>query len=79
MSLRHLYHTYINRVVCHVIQGGEDPKDALSLQVIFRKSNLYLMALLWKIICNLGDPMSLRHPVVRGDHVIRGNSGYCFI
>ena len=22
------------------------------------------MALLWKMICNLGDPMSLRHPVV---------------
>ena len=21
------------------------------------------MALLWKMICNLGDPMSLRHPV----------------
>jgi len=23
------------------------------------------MALLWKMICNLGDPMSLRHPVLR--------------
>jgi len=22
------------------------------------------MALMWKMICNLGDPMSLRHPVV---------------
>ena len=22
------------------------------------------MALLWKMICNLGDPMSLRHPVI---------------
>ena len=30
--------------------------------VIFRKSDLYLVALLWKMICNLGDPMSLRHP-----------------
>ena len=28
-------------------------------QVIFRKSDLYLVALLWKMICNLGDPMSL--------------------
>jgi len=25
--------------------------------------DLYLVALLWKMICNLGDPMSLRHPV----------------
>ena len=24
------------------------------------------MALLWKMICNLGDPMSLRHPVLLG-------------
>ena len=29
----------------------------------FCKSDLCLVALLWKIICNLGDPMSLRHPV----------------
>ena len=27
------------------------------------KSDLYLVALLWKMICNLGDPMNLRHPV----------------
>ena len=30
---------------------------------MFRKSDPYLVALLWKMICNLGDPMSLRHPV----------------
>jgi len=30
---------------------------------MFRKSDLYLVALLWKMFCNLGDPMSLRHPV----------------
>ena len=29
--------------------------------VIFRKSDIYLVALLWKMICNLGDPMSIRH------------------
>jgi len=40
------------------VQGGEDSKDPLSLQVIFRKSDLYLVALLWKMICNLGDPIS---------------------
>ena len=27
------------------------------------KRDLYLVTLLWKMICNLGDPMSLRHPV----------------
>ena len=31
---------------------------------IFRKSDLYLVALLWKTVCNLEDPMSLRHPVI---------------
>jgi len=30
---------------------------------MFRTSDLYLVALLWKMICNLGDPMCLRHPV----------------
>jgi len=32
------------------------------------------MALLWKMICNLGDPMSLRHPVWRfsSDHTSHG-------
>ena len=40
----------------------EDSQDPLSLQVIFRKSDQYLVALLWKMICNLGDLMSLRHP-----------------
>ena len=30
----------------------------------FCKSDLYLVTLLWKMICNLGDPMSLRHPVL---------------
>ena len=36
----------------------------------FRKSDLYLVALLWKMICNLGDPMSLRHPVRRQYEII---------
>ena len=47
------------------IQGGEDSQDLLSLLVIFRKSYLHLVALLWKMICNVGDPMSLRHPVFK--------------
>ena len=38
---------------------------SLILQVIFRRSDLYLVALWWKVICNLGDPMSLRHPAAR--------------
>ena len=29
----------------------------------FSASDLYLVALLWEMICNLGDAMSLRHPV----------------
>ena len=36
---------------------------SLILQVIFLRSDLYLVALLWKTICNVRDPMSLRHPV----------------
>ena len=30
---------------------------------MFRKSDVYLVGLLWKMICDLGDPMSLRQPV----------------
>ena len=37
----------------------------------FCKSYLYLVALLWKMICNLGDPMCLRHPVHLIDTVIQ--------
>jgi len=31
---------------------------------VFRKNDVYLVALLSKMICNLGDPMSPRHPVL---------------
>ena len=57
---------YVNAYVYVHVQGGEDSQDPLPLQVIFRKRALYLVALLWKMICNLGDPMSLRHPVITG-------------
>ena len=50
------------------IQGGEDSQDPLSLQVIFRKSDLYLVVPLWKMICNLRDPMNLRHSVSLSFH-----------
>jgi len=50
-------------VLIYVLQGGEDPQDALSLLVIFRKRALQLVALLWKMTCNLKFPMSLLHPV----------------
>jgi len=30
---------------------------------ISRKRAVHLVALLWKMICDLGDPMSLGHPV----------------
>jgi len=31
----------------------------------FPQNDLYLVALLWKVICSIGDSMSLRHPVVQ--------------
>ena len=46
------------------VHGGEDPQDALSLQVIFRKRALELVALLREMTCNLRHSMHLRHPVV---------------
>ena len=36
-------------------------------ELIFRKSDLYLVALFWKMICSLGDLVSLRHPVAQMD------------
>jgi len=46
------------------LQGGGDPPDTLSLQVIFCKRALKLVALLRKMTCNLRHPMGLRHPVL---------------
>jgi len=46
-----------------VLQGSENASDALSLQVIFCKRALWLMALLWKETCNLRHPLHLRQPV----------------
>jgi len=48
------------------VQGGVESQGALSLQVIFRKRALYLVALLQKMTCNLRHPMSLRHPLIEG-------------
>ena len=64
----HVHWWYIHVSPCWYIHGSPghtwiDSYDPLSLWVIFRKSDLYLMALLWKMIYNLGDPMSLRHPI----------------
>jgi len=44
------------------LQGCEDPYDALSWEIIFRKRALQLVALLRKETCNLRHPMHLRHP-----------------
>ena len=57
----------LNADLCPIrwqIQGGKDPCNALSLQVIFRKRALELVALLRKTTCNLRYPMGLRHPVM---------------
>jgi len=53
-----------------IVTGWRRLTDPLCLYGIFRKRALYLVALLWKMICNLGDPMSLRHPVL--------NTSYCY-
>jgi len=45
------------------IQGGVESYDALSLQGIFRKRALYIVALLRKMTCNLRHPMTLHYPV----------------
>jgi len=45
-------------------QGGEDPQDALKLQVIFRKRTTNHMALLRKMTHkDKASYMGLRHPV----------------
>ena len=42
---------------------GEDPQDALSLYVVFRKRALRLVALLQKMTYKIRHPMGLGHPV----------------
>jgi len=59
MCMAHVYGSF-------VLLTGVVSWDALSLQVIFRKRALYLVALLRKMTCNLRHPMSLRHPVLNG-------------
>ena len=52
-------------IIDGLVQRGEDPWDALSYKVVFRKSALYLVAFLQKMTCNLRHPMGLCHPVRR--------------
>ena len=62
-----MYSNTYNRIwSIHVyipVLGGEDAQDALSLQVIFRKRAVQLVALLRKETCNLRHPMHFRHPI----------------
>jgi len=51
------------RINGFLLHDGEDPEDALSLWVIFRKRTLQLVALLQKETCNWRHPMHLCHPV----------------
>jgi len=50
---------------------------------MFRKRDLYLVALSWKMICNLGDPMSPRHPVIHAVtqliHICDMTRGLCYV
>jgi len=45
------------------IQGGQDPWDALCLQVSSRKQALYFMGDLLDETCKIRHPMGCRHPV----------------
>ena len=57
-------HLHIFNKANHIhTQDGEESWDALSIEVIFRKRALRLVALLRKEMCNLRHPMHLRHPV----------------
>ena len=52
---------------CRYIPGGQDPEDAFSLQVVFRKRALELVALLRKMACNLRYSMGLHQPVLNSE------------
>jgi len=51
-----------------IFSGSFVENDPSSLSLVFHERDLYLVALLWKMICNLGVPMSLRHPVITFIH-----------
>ena len=62
----HTYQQFVHMSSLSVrrrLQGGEDPQDALFLEVVFRKRALELVAPLRKETCNLRHSMHLRHPV----------------
>ena len=50
-------------MLVYKVQGGENPQDALSVQLIFRKRALQMVALLRKETCNFRHPVGLCHPV----------------
>ena len=48
------------------LQGGDDPQNAFSLEVISREIALQFIFFLWrKMTCTWRHPMGLRHPVPR--------------
>ena len=63
----HIYVTCIHTYICMVaidVQGVENPHNALSLEVIFRKRALKFVALFWEEVCNLRHLMHRHHPVL---------------
>jgi len=70
----HICDIYIHTYTCMVAldaQGGENPHNALSLEVIFRKRALQLVTLLRKMTCNLCNPVGLCNPVSLCTHRYR--------
>jgi len=58
-------YTHTHYIITHVSLISTSGRVLIGCLIfIFRKSCLCLVSLLRKMICNLGDPMSLRHPVL---------------
>jgi len=55
---------YSPKIMCSHYRVAKTHRIPYLYRSFFRKSDLYLVALLWKIICKIRDPMSLRHSVL---------------
>jgi len=65
-----------------VLQGGEDPWDALFSLVIFCQKIQHLVALLREMTCDSRHPMGLCHPVLETVRRVRKEGldffGFCW-
>jgi len=53
-----------NATCGYTLTGWQRPIGSLIFVCHFLQKALYIVALLWKMTCNLRHPMSLRHPVI---------------